>query len=652
MHMIQDIRLALRTLGRAPSVAAITILSIALGVGMTAVVFAAVKAVLIEPFPYSHPENLVQIRTDSLGGDNPQQDWVSWPDMRDVARRNRSFSAIETYRYAIFNLAGDSGALPEALYGLRVSAGMFSMPGVSPKVGRTFSPEETQPGRDREIILSYGLWVRRFHADPKVVGHAVTINGHDFIIIGVMHEGFDFPMRLATSVTTPSRHMDFWAPDAIDPSKERRDATGYGAVARLRDRVTLTQARQELAAIAAGLAHDYPDSDRGRTPDAAYLRDRTLGFSQTGLLLLLGASAVFLLISCANVANLLLTRALGRQHEIAIRAALGAGRGRIVGQLVTESIVLGALGGIGGYALALLAWGLLPRFTPMSIPRLETARADGSVFAFALLLSVVTGILAGIAPAFRVSVRGPGDALRQGGVRGVAGSSHNRLRALLLVSEVSVSLVLVVVGGSLTGKFIRLLGTDPGFTANRVLASIIVPSGERYQDHPENRTSLFRGILESVRLLPGVESAGTVNALPFSGDNILRPVAATDAAVQSPDTQPAAEIDRVSAGYLEAMGLRLLSGRWLRDDDMGANSDVVIVNEIAARRLWPDRSALSARICLDCGPGRADTWMRVIGVVSSVRHAALDDLPGLQVYIARDALASAGPRSLARIGIF
>jgi putative ABC transport system permease protein len=257
MQILSEIRLALRMLRRAPLVSAIAILSIAVGVGATAVVFAAVKAVLIAPFPYSNSAELVQIRTDLPHG-NPRQDWVSWNDMDDVARENQSFTSLGTYNYALFNLAGDSNALPEALYGLAVSAEIFSTLGVKPLLGRNILPEETQPGRDREMILSYGLWLRRFRADPSVVGRSVVVNGHECKIIGVMPEGFDFPMRMATTVSTPSHHMDFWAPQSIDRADTKRESVGYGAVARLRPGVSLAQAQQDLSAIAKRLARVYP----------------------------------------------------------------------------------------------------------------------------------------------------------------------------------------------------------------------------------------------------------------------------------------------------------------------------------------------------------------------------------------------------------
>ena len=641
MALLSGLREAWRTLRRAPLVAVLAVLSIAIGAAASAVVFAAVKAVLIEPFPYVHPEQLVQIRTDYPGAGNPRQDWVSWSDMQDVIRENHSFTAIATYHYSVESLSGDPQSLPEALYGLRISASLFPLLGVKPMLGRNILPEEAQLGRNREMILSYGFWMRRFHGDPAVIGRTLQVNGHKSRIIGVMPLGFDFPIRLATTVSTPSRHMDFWEPEAVDPAKDLRSATGYGAVARLRPGVRLAEARQDLAAIASRLARAYPIFNQGRGLSAAFLRDRTLGFAQTGLLLLMAASLVFLLIGCANVANLLLARALARQHEIAIRMALGAGRARILRQLIAESSLLAVFGGLAGYALAAAAWKLIPAVAPMSIPRLAAARADGTVLAFALAISVLTGITAGLAPAWRASWVHPGSGLRQAGSRGAVGASRNRLRSLLLFSEIALTVVLVVVGGRLLGSFVQLLRTDPGFPADRVLDSIIVASGDRYVNHPAEQALLFRRILDSVRALPDVQSAGTVDALPFSGDNNGARVTASAPGLSQPEAQPIAEVDSVSEGYLETMGVHLLEGRWFRKEETDPSREVAIVNDQAAARLWPGGDAVGSRICINCRAGQPPHWKLVIGVVSAIRHAALDEPSRLQVYLSGGALSAA-----------
>lgn len=627
---------------RAPAMTLIAVLSIALSIGATAVIFTAVEGVLIKPFPYARPDELVQLRNEFQYASQSVTDWVTWSDADEIARQNHSFTAVGVYHYALFNLAGEPGSLPEALYGLFVTDKVFPMLGVAPMLGRNILPEETRPGHDREMILSYGLWQRRFHSDPRVVGRTVVVNGHDCVIIGVMPPGFDFPMRLATTVNTPSHHMDFWAPESLHPVDRQHDAgAGWGAVARLRPGVTLTPARQDVAAISARLAREYPRTNEGLTIRVNRLRDRTLGFAGTGLILLLAAALVFLLIGCANVANLLLARALARQREVAVRSALGAGRMRLARQLITESCVLAAAGGLAGYGLAVLAWRVLPAIAPMSIPRLAAARPDAEVLVFTLALSILNGILFGLAPAYHVARTPIAERLRESGTRGMAGGGRSRLRSALVIAEVAVAVTLVIVGGMLTGSFVRLLRTDPGFDANRVLASIIIAADDRYIHDPAAHGLLFRRILNSVRGLPGIESAGTVDALPFSGENYGGFVTAREADAGERRRQLVAEVNRVSAGYLKTLGVRLLAGRWFREGEEDEARDVAIVNDRAAARLWPGQSALDNRICVNCQAGQPPNWKPVVGVVSTIYHSTLDRLPGLEVYLSSGSLPAA-----------
>jgi putative ABC transport system permease protein len=388
----------------------------------------------------------------------------------------------------------------------------------------------------------------------------------------------------------------------------------------------LAEARQDLASISAALTHDHPETNRNRTLQLSFLRDRSVGPAANGLLLLVGAAVLFMLIGCANVANLLLARGLGRQKEVAVRLAIGARRVRIVRQLLTESCVLALLGGAGGYVLTAAAWKILPAVAPVSIPRLAAGRADWTIFGFALAVAMVNGILFGIAPALRVSSSGLG-------VRGATSERHDHLRSTLVVAEVAVSVVLVVIGGQLLGSFVKLMGTDPGFQADRILASVVLPAPERYRD-PAQRAVFYKRSLDSVRALPGVERAGTVDALPFSGENHGGFVSAAQA-------QPVeAEIDITGGEYLQTMGVRLLDGRWFREEEMSESNDSAIVNEFVARGLWRDGSAIGRRICLDCTPEKPSNWKRVIGVVSSARHSALDEPTKGNVYLAAGAMRS------------
>ena len=634
MWLFRDFRHALRVLSRTPTLTAVALFSIAITIGATAVVFTAVKSVLIEPLPYTNAGELVQLRTDNTKFGKSHADWVTWSDAQDILRSNRTFQSAGVYQYRLFNLSGDGGSLPESLYGLGVTANMFSTLGVAPMLGRNILPEEDQPNRNNVMILSYGLWTRRFNLDRAIVGRSVEVNGHVCTIIGVMPPGFDFPMRLATTVRTPSQHMDFWTPIGKDPAKEERNS-GSGAVARLRKGVTPAQAEQDMQSISETLASRYPITNQYRVFHVCRIRDRFLGFAQTGLLLLMAAAAMFMLIGCANVANLLLARAFARHREIAVRLALGAGRGRIVRQLVTESCVLALLGGLLGYGLSVVAWSLLPAIAPMTIPRLATARADGSIFAFTLAISLINGLLFGIAPALRTAGRDPALALSESGTRGVVGRQRNTLRSSLVIAEIAVAVILVVIGGLLTGSFIRLLRTDPGFEPDRILASIIIASGDQYRD-PERHGELYRRILDSVRTLPDVQQAGVVDALPFSGENN-----GGDIGRDESDTGHLAEIDRVSAHYLETFGVPLLEGRWFRSDDMDGSRDTALINDVAARLLWPAESPLGKRFCIYCSDPQFKLWKRVVGVVKSIRHSGLDEPARAEVYWATSALQQA-----------
>ena len=630
MSVLQDLRQAVRIYRRSPGLTAIALLSIALTTGATAVVFAAIKSVLISPLPYKDAGALVQLRTDYTRV-RPHYDWVSWADMQDVKAANRSFEALATYHYALVSLTGDANHAPESLYGLYISADLFPMLGVKPMLGRNILPEETQQGRDREMILSDGVWRRRFNSDQGVIGRSIEIDGHAWTIVGVMGPGFDFPLRHTAIVKTPSQHMDFWAPEAVDPVKLGRTG-GYCAVARLKPGSSLAGAQQDLDAISAELARRYPRSNADHVIRFTPLRAQTFGFARAGLWLLMGAALLFLLIGCANVANLLLARSFARQREIAVRLALGAGAKRILRQLITESCVLALAGGVGGYGLAALAWTLLPLVAPMSIPRLDAARADGGVLAFTIAVSVLNGILFGLTPALRCSRRDPANSLRESASRGSIGAASNRLRSSLVVVEVTIAVMLVIIGGRLTATFVHLLRTDPGFDSKHVLASIVAASADQYRT-PEGHEMLFRRILESVRALPGVESAGVVDALPFSGENNGSTVSrADDPDVTLPEHGQIAEFDHVSPGYLEAMGIRLLDGRWFREDDLTPGRDVAIVNDFLAKRLWPGESALGKQICLNCSNEKFRERKRVIGVVETIRHSGLDEPIGMEVY--------------------
>ena len=635
MSVVQDIRLALRLLRRTPSFTSIALLSIALSVAATAVVFAAIKSVLIEPLPYANPERLVQIGVDFANFGPAQTDWAFWADAQEISRRTRTLESVATYHNAVVDLAGDATTLPEALYGLRVSANLFPTLGVTPMLGRNISSDEEKAGHADVMILSYGLWARRFNADRNVIGRTISIDSHNCLIIGVMAPEFNFPLR-RSAAHTPSPYVEFWAPQHADAATIGQGATGV--VARLRSGTSLFAAQQDLTTISADLSRELPATNRDHSLRLGLLQDRVVGSAKNALWFLMAAAVMFLLIGCANVANLLLARGLVRQREFVIRISLGAGMARIVRQLLTESLVLAVLGGLGGFFLTALAWRLLPAIAPVSIPRLVAARADWSILVFNLAIALVSGLFFGMAPALRAFSANTGKARNLVARSAVAGG--NRLRSLLVASEVAATVTLVMAGGQLLGRFTELLETDPGFQADNVLASVLLPSRERYPT-PQEHGAVYARFLQAVRSLPGVESAGTVDALPFSGENDGGWATTSTAGITDIKGQLGAEIDTVSPEYLQTMGVRLAAGRWFREEDMEKTNDTVLVNDVAAGRLWPGESALDKRICVFCTPERRNNWKRIVGVVSNVRHATLEGPEQPSIYLAASALERA-----------
>ncbi len=635
MSVLRDIRLAFRLFWRTPVPTGIAVVSIALSVGATAVVFTAIWAVLLAPLPYARPSELVQIRTDFPKFEPSHSDWALWSDAQQIARRTRTLASVAAYGNEMLDLAGNGTTPPEALYGLRVSANLFPTLGIKPMLGRNIFPEEDQPGQAKEMILSYGLWVRRFNSDPGIVGQSVTVDGRSCRIIGVMPQGFDFPLRRA-AVHTPSPYVDFWAP--IRSGKPISPTEALGVVARLRPGVSLADAQQDLAIINGDLTRQFPATNRDHILRMGLMRDRVLGNAKDALWILMAAAVMFLLIGCANVANLLLARGLTRQREFAIRIAVGAGRTRIARQLLTESCVLAALGGFGGYILTVVAWKVLPAFAPESIPRLHTAHPGWGILAFSLSIALTNGVFFGMVPAFRAGwtrANANQDLRAQNGL-----ARSDRMRGALVAVEVALALALVMVGGQLLASFAALLQTDPGFAAKRVTAFVVLPDAVRYPT-PEKWAAFYRRVLNGVSVLPGVDSEGTVNALPFSGENDGGLVGKSAGGGPEQGQIPA-EIDVVSAGYLQTMGIRLLQGQWLSEQDMNESGDAAIVSDLVAKRLWPEGNAIGQQICVFCSPETPNNWKRVVGVVADSRHASLDG-PAQQasVYLAAGALQNA-----------
>jgi len=497
--LFQDMRHGIRTMQRTPVFTMIAATVLALGIGANTAIFSVVDAVLLRPLDYKDSGRLVTVL---MNGDAPvaPANYIDWRD------QNRSFEAMGAADYWSPNLTGlDS---PEHLVGLKVTQNLFPMLGIDPLIGRLFIPGEDKDGADREVILSYRLWQRRFSGDRNVLGKPIVLDGNAFTIVGVMPQGFQFAPFWATKA-------ELWVPNAFGARIHSRGGNSLRIFARLKDGVSLTQARAEMAAITGRLEQQYPGTNRDVvvTP----LKEKVVGEIETPLLVLLGAVGFVLLITCANVAHMLLARAAARQKEVAVRTALGARRGRIIRQFLTESLLLGCLGGVAGLALAALGTKFLVALSPANIPRVQTVGIDIRAALFLFGATFVTSIGFGLAPALQASSVALSDTLKEGGRGNSEGKGHNRLRNLLVVSEFALALMLLIGAGLMIRTFAALEAVDAGFNPHHVISMVVSVAGSKEAD-PSRRAVFYRQLIERVRSLPGVDAAGGINHLPLAGD--------------------------------------------------------------------------------------------------------------------------------------
>jgi putative ABC transport system permease protein len=608
--LLKDLHYGLRMLLHRPLFTSSIVIVLALGIGATTAIFSVVNAVLLRPLPYSDPSRLMMVFTRAdRDGQSSRMATVFGPDFLEWRDQCQSCERMAAYTGTWpSNLIG--GREPDRVRVARVSADLFATLGAHPLFGRTFLPEETgrplfntdnqSPGSS-SVILSYTLWQRLFGADSSIVGRTVRIEGDDCSIVGVMPEGFNFPDE-----------AEAWLPIAISA---KRDNAYLRVIARLQSRATEAKAQSELATIAGRLEQQFPDTNRGLSVDLVPLQKYVVGDVRTSLLIFLGAVSFVLLIACANVANLLLARAAGRQKEMAIRAAMGASRWRIVRQLLSESLLLAALGGVAGLALA--SWGLnvLVAFAPQNIPRLNALAMDRWVLGFTLLVSVITGLVFGLAPALQSSKPDLNAALKEGRSSS-GGFSQRGLRGLLVVAEVALALVLLIGAGLLMKSFKQLRETHLGFEPDRVLtASVTLPEAS-YPKIAQIK-DYYRQALERLGSRPEIQAAGIVNALPLgkSGARIQGSLK-----VEGEDSErPGAWASKlaVSSGYFRAMGIPLLKGRVFDARDTENAPGVLIISEALARLLWGDEEAIGKRLNIGF---RGETWREIVGVVGDVRQ--------------------------------
>jgi len=616
--LLHDLRYAVRILTKNKAFTLVAVFALALGIGANTAIFSVVNAVLLRQLPYPLPDRLVMAwETEKSGAPT----LVSPGNFADWSEQNESFQQIAALRGWDANLSGVDE--PERFRGAMGTARLFEVLGVAPMLGRTFSHDEDQPGSNRVVVLSYGLWKQRFGSDPQIVGRTVTINGIARAIIGVMPAHFRLPI---VTIGKSSEQTEIWTPWVMDSSyRKRRDVGQLLVIARLNQGATVEQARAELSAISYR-SNPTPAADQRLEAQVVPLHQSLVGDVRPALLLLLGAVAFVLLIACANVANLLLARGAARQKEMAIRAALGAGRRRMIRQLLTESTLLALTGGVIGLLFALWSIDALVALSPADLPRLEDIGIDLRVLGFTLVVSLLTGVVFGLAPAWQSSRTDLNKSLKEGDGTSTAGFGRRRLRNLLVISELAVAVVLLVGAGLMIKSFVRLINVDAGFDAQNVLTLAVSLPGAKYPES-EHQRAFFQQLILRMESLTGVRSAGAVSAVPLTGWQ-NKTSFAIDGRREMSQTE---ELHAASPGYFEAMGIPLLRGRTFTEQDQINAERVVIVSEGLAHRYWLAEDPIGKRIQL--GGDVHEPWRTIVGIVGDIKQSGLDSESTREYYI-------------------
>ena len=618
---LQDFRYALRTLRRNAATTLLIVASLAIGIGANSAVFSVVHALLLKPLPYPNPEQLVVLWLRSPGINIPQ-DWPSPGQYIDVQQENHSFDQMSISRGRVATLLGVGEA--QRVEVLETSSSLFPLLGATPLHGRLFRPDEDVPGQPPVAILSHGFWTRTFGADPSIVGRNILLNGvgGNFQVVGVL--GPDFLLNGEIMPTVASiQQMDVFLslPFAPDTVNTRRGDENFNVMARLKPGVTIDQAKADVLATA-GRIREKDKRDRTFTIDVVPLVESVVGSVRLAIIVLLGSVTLVLLIACANVANLLLTRATGRQKEVAVRTALGASWQRLMRQLLTESVMLSIIGGVAGLLLAYAALQVVRGINPGNIPRLEAISLDGTVLAFTFAISIVTGLLFGLAPALRAARVDLNTTMKAGGRNtqgeGGFGSSRRRLRSLLVVAEVGISIMLLIGAGLLVRSFMRLQQVSPGFDPDGVISMRLGPSARQFENRDAS-IAFYRALGDAIAAVPGVTKRGAVSSLPFTSS-----VGWGSMNVEGWTPQPGQELQVDQRGattdYFTTMRIPLIQGRFFTDGDLASTAEpVAIVDEKFAQRFWPNGDALGKQLWND--PARK---FKIVGVVGTVKQYGLD----------------------------
>jgi putative ABC transport system permease protein len=616
--LLQDLRYAARTFRRSPGFLAITVLTIAVGVGANAAIFSIVNAVLLRPLPFPHADSLVLVtdmnrQTKQNNGDASPANFLDW------RARNHSFNAMAAFRQARFTFSGADR--PEMVEGAIVNVNFFDVLELKPAIGRGFSAADEQPGAARVAVIGDGLWRQRFGARPDAIGQSVRFNDEPYAIVGVMPPGIDYPDKARVWVAPHWRVPDDPLAPGVDPARER-DHGYFSVVARLQADRTISGAQSDMDSVAATLERDFPNENRNAGVLLTPLRSDLVSDVRQTVLLLFAAVGLLLLIATANVSGLLIARATARHQEMAVRIALGASRGRILTQLLTESIVLSVVGGVGGVLLAMWLIGPLVSLSPTDLAVAGEVTIDKSVLLFGLAVSTLAGLLFGLAPAHQLARLDVHADLKQG-ARGASGVGQRRVRAALVAGEIALSLVLLVGAGLTIRSLVKLQHEPAGFNPDHVLTlSVSLPTA-RYPT-PAQKAEFWQRTLEALREVPGVEAAGGTSRLPLLPGNSTRGLTIRDL---PPNVQASAHYRTASPDYFRAMGIQVLRGRVFEEADREGRPLVAVVSASAAQRFWPNRDPIGERFSIN------EPEITVVGVVGDVHAASLDSVPQPTVYV-------------------
>src|ERR1700723_108187 len=621
--LLEDMRYCLRQLRKSPGFTAVAVITLALGIGINTAIFSVVNGVLLRPLGFPDANQLVRVYHVP-----PQKSFpgmttfsASAANYLDWEKQNHVFDRMAIYASRGFDLTGADK--PEQIDASTVSSGFFATLGVQPMLGREFSPDEDQPGRSHVVVLSHGLWQEHFGANPKIVGRNINLDGTSYLVAGVMPPSFRFP-----------GFAQMWTPMAwTDQERAVRGEHHYGVIARLKGGVELKQAQAERNTISGRLEQLYPEDDKGWGAVVIPLHDDMVADVRPALLVLLGAVAFVLLIACVNVANLALAKTFSRQKEIAIRTALGASSARVLRQILTESVLLAVVGGALGLTYAEAAIRLIMAFLADKVPHSVEVGLDTKVLAFTAGISVATGILAGILPALRLTRGNVNQSLKQGLGRTDSDSSGHRTRSILVVSEVALSLMLLVGAGLLIRSFQKLHGVNPGFDSHSVLTMNAMVSNSKFP-HPAEQAAFFEQVLEKVRTLPGVESAGGGDDIPLDNGGSHQPITIEGRPILPMSEQPEVDVRLASPGYMSALHIPILRGRDFSEQDIAGRPKVVLISESMARQFWPGEDALGKRLTLTFS---SDMVREVVGIVGDVKIDGLDQTrPSATLYFPLD----------------